>query len=141
MASRKKKSRPKAKKKQKKSASPRLSSRAQGRVPSMELQVEYRVKENFVVDLVNDISPGGIFIQTESPLPKGTRVELRFGKLSDPPSNRQVFVEGKVVWNHKSSKDSKKRNGMGIEFTRVDIEGQLFIDNVINDFLRKVSVF
>jgi len=114
--------------------------RGQGRVP-LQLQVQYRVKEKYLVDLGQDISPGGIFIRTENPLPKGTRVELSFSHIESSPSDPHITAEGKVVWSKNKKASPKDRYGMGIEFTRIDFEGQKFIDNIINDFLRKVSIF
>ena len=112
--------------------------RVQSRVP-VQLEIQYRVKETFMVDLTQDISPGGIFIPTNRPLPKNTQVELKFGL---PDDERFITAEGKVVWAHihQKSKGKGGRQGMGVEFTRIDFEGQKFIDDIINDFLRKVSL-
>lgn len=110
--------------------------RNQSRVP-LQLQVQYRIKQNYTVDLSQDISPGGIFIHTTSPLPKGTTVELTF---RTDGHDQHVTAEGRVVWSNASKSKLAKRRGMGIEFTRVDIEGQRMIDDLINDFLRKVSI-
>ena len=101
------------------------------------MQVHYRVSQRFVVDLAEDISPGGIFIRTPRPLPKGTLVEILFG---DPMQGKQVIAEGRVAWSNEKKSKHSKRIGMGIEFTRVDVAGQRFIDNLIHDFLRNVSV-
>lgn len=114
----------------------RKDRRAQSRVP-MQLEVQYRIKQNYLVDLSQDISPGGIFINTPSPLPKGTEVELNF---KDHHQDRHVTAEGRVVWSNPKKTKGDARQGMGIEFTRVDVEGQRMIDDLINDFLRKVSI-
>ena len=114
--------------------------RDQSRIP-LQLEVHYRVQQNFTIDLAHDISPGGIFLQTKNPLPKGTLVELNFSNPNDPDDNRKVTAEGRVVWSSSKKVAFKNRPGMGIEFTRIDVKGQVFIDNLINDFLRKVSIY
>ena len=140
MAKQKKKNSPKKKSKPKKRVAKRSSlkgtnRRNQSRVP-IQMEVRYRVTESYIVDLAEDISPGGIFIPTTHPLPKGTFVELSFGL---PEGGRMINVEGRVVWSHSQRKDNRKA-GMGVEFTKIDFQGQAFIDNIIHDFLRKVSI-
>lgn len=101
------------------------------------MQVQYRVMETYLVDSAEDISPGGIFIRSKKPLAPGTKVEILFG---DPNSEKRVWAEGRVIWSSTKKIRGKRAPGMGIEFTRVDVEGQRFIDNIIHDFLRNVSV-
>ena len=63
---------------------------------------------------VNDISQGGLYIDTINPLPEGSSISFQF-KLPGDESGNPVSGEGRVVWmNH--------LQGMGICFTRLSDE-------------------
>ncbi len=63
---------------------------------------------------INDISQGGLYIDTINPLPEGSSVGFQF-KLPGDESGGPVSGEGRVVWmNH--------LQGMGICFTRLSDE-------------------
>lgn len=90
------------------------------------------------MDLAEDISPGGIFVHTKTPLSPGTKVEMAFeipGKESKP--SRRVLAQGIVVWSSLKNGKGKRRAGMGIEFLKIDIQDQGLIDNVIHGLLRR----
>ncbi len=67
--------------------------------------VDYAVDKNVRRDLIRNISGGGVFIGTRSPLPVGTNISLAF-KLSD--SEDPVGFKGEVVRNDP--------DGMGVQF-------------------------
>jgi type IV pilus assembly protein PilZ len=87
--------------------------RIDARVP-VELEVDYRASDTFLFAYITDISAMGIFVRTETPEPRGTRLNLRFrvngGDLME--------LEGEVIWiNPLRPDDSEGRNpGMGIQF-------------------------
>jgi len=87
--------------------------RSDARVP-VELEVDYRASDTFLFAYITDISAMGIFVRTETPEPRGTRLNLRFrvagGELME--------LEGEVIWlNPPRPDDSEGRNpGMGIQF-------------------------
>lgn len=58
-----------------------------------------------------NIGLGGIFVETDSPLPIGTFFEFQF---TLPASDRQVEAKGMVTWIGK-----KSNKGMGIKFVRI----------------------
>jgi len=65
---------------------------------------------------INDISQGGLYIDTINPLPEGSSVSFQF-RLPGDESGGPVSGEGQVVWmNH--------LQGMGIRFTRLSHEDQ-----------------
>lgn len=116
---------------------PKAESRFQGRI-KIPIKVQYRVTADFAVDLAEDISPGGIFVHTKTPLPPGTKVEMAFeipGKESKP--SRRVLAQGIVVWSSQKKGEGKRKAGMGIEFLKIDIQDQGLIDNVIHGLLRR----
>jgi hypothetical protein len=74
---------------------------------------------------ISDLSEYGVFVHTPTPAPRGTRLKLRFTVLLDDP----VIVEGegKVV-----RQQYEPVPGMGIEFTELDPEMILRINDVIS---------
>lgn len=76
------------------------------------LEVDYRCDDTFLFAYITDMSAMGIFIQTTSPKPPGTLLNLRF-RLTD---GKRLDVDGKVIWvNHPHGKDSINP-GMGVQF-------------------------
>lgn len=88
--------------------------RASPRAP-IELKVEYRRVNSFFADYTRNISHGGTFIATKSPLPIGTR--FRF-LLSLPGSEAPFELLGEVTW----AKAEGDNPGMGICFIWTDDE-------------------
>ena len=60
----------------------------------------------------------GMFVNTESPAPVGTHVNLIF----PAEGNIEVEVAALVVWN--KGKSSYQRPGMGVQFTDIDEKAQ-----------------
>jgi len=58
-----------------------------------------------------NIGMGGIFVETDSPLPTGTFFEFEF---TLPASDSQVHAKGMVTWSSK-----RENKGMGIKFIRI----------------------
>jgi uncharacterized protein (TIGR02266 family) len=63
------------------------------------------------------LGAGGLFIETESPLPLGTALRLRF-RL--PGGSALHAIEGRVTWQHREA-DARagdvRPGGMGVAFT------------------------
>ena len=79
---------------------------------TMCLEVDYRCDETFLFAYITDMSAMGIFVQTTSPQPAGTLLNLRF-RTQD---GARMDVEGRVVWvNHPRGADSINP-GMGVQF-------------------------
>jgi len=55
-----------------------------------------------------------MFIETESPLPQGARLKLRF---TLPGGQRLHEIEGRVVWRRRPTDPGQHAPGMGIEFS------------------------
>lgn len=87
------------------------------RVP-VQIQIQYRTADGFFQDYIRNLSLGGIFIQTEEPLPTKTRLQVEFclPDMSDP-----ITAEGVVVhaFRGRPSKESSL-NGMGIRFAELN---------------------
>jgi uncharacterized protein (TIGR02266 family) len=85
------------------------------------LSVAYRVANTISVAVTLNISRGGIAIRTTSPLEEGSAVKLRF-RL--PGGSRDIDADAVVAW-------SDRRLGMGLQFTRVDTDAQVSIDDFV----------
>src|SRR5881398_2919267 len=86
------------------------------------IPVAYRFGNTIAAALTLNISKGGISIRTMSPLEIGAKVRLRF-RL--PGSKRDIDAEGRVTW-------SDRRNGMGLQFEKVDAANQAVIDQFVD---------
>jgi type IV pilus assembly protein PilZ len=89
----------------------------------VDIEVDYRADQTFLFAYITDISAMGIFVQTNTPEPEGTRLNLCF-RMPKELGGKKMEVEGEVVWvNHHRPKDPQGRNpGMGIQF--VDLTPQ-----------------
>lgn len=81
----------------------------------VDFEVDYRSEDTFLFAYITDISAMGIFVQTKTPEPPGTRLNLRF---SPPGADEPFELEGVVVWiNPYRPGDIENLNpGMGIQF-------------------------
>ncbi len=78
-----------------------------------------------------NVSRGGMFVETSSPLPEGSRLFFRFRKDALP---MQFHLEGEVVWSRKQ-KNGKKRigpNGMGIRFVQHRAQNDSTLENIFS---------
>ena len=76
---------------------------------------EFRSVDQFIVEYVQNISASGIFIRSDSPLPKGTPVYLRFTLVLD--ELQTITGEGRVIRVVEPGGDELP--GMGVVFTRL----------------------
>ena len=87
-----------------------IEQRAETRIP-IRILVEYERLDDFLADYTANVSLGGMFIQTPSPLDVGTRFRLR---LRIPGRARPVETYGEVRWRVRT--DDGPTAGMGIAF-------------------------
>ncbi|MGB9736284.1 MAG: TIGR02266 family protein [bacterium] len=87
---------------------------------------------NFKIDYTTDMSMGGILIQTQTPLKKGTRLDIRF-RL--PGAIKLIEAKGEVVWSHeyKPGTPPTQENlpGMGIKFLELDEQSKRYLSSYI----------
>jgi type IV pilus assembly protein PilZ len=81
----------------------------------LELRVDYTRMNTFFADYTKNISKGGTFIRTATPLPVGT--QFRF-QLGIPHFAGPVELNGEVTWNLGAEDAAKTQTdpGMGIRF-------------------------
>jgi len=78
----------------------------------VRVMVEYESIEDFLIDYTANISIGGMFIQTDKPLPVGTRFRLR---LQIPERSKPIETFGEVCWAMTDNAFGAQQ-GMGIRF-------------------------
>jgi uncharacterized protein (TIGR02266 family) len=103
------------------------------RVP-VNYRVRFRSGEVFVNNYIHNLSSGGVFVSTPTPLPLDTPVKLL---LIFDEQKKEIEVEGKVVWEstQKSSMSDITKPGMGVKFTKVSPEAKAFIEEIIHSVL------
>jgi len=92
------------------------------------LHVDYLHGEHFLFSYIQNISVMGIFIHSESPLPIGTVLKLRFS----PPDKDLLELEGEVVWvNPIRASGDNPNPGMGVRFKNLDADSRESIVELI----------
>ncbi len=82
-----------------------------------ELPVAYRSVGSFLTDWATNISHGGMFINTRSPLPVGTDVKIL---IQLPTLESPVGLSGRVTRVAEFDNQANVVPGMGIQFTDID---------------------
>lgn len=96
---------------------------------ALALAVEFRTAGAFLVAYSTNLSKGGIFVETETPLPVGTEIAMRIGVPGGPP----LEVQGVVAWVQAWSTEDKPK-GMGIRFAELDAAFGDAIDRIVESF-------
>jgi uncharacterized protein (TIGR02266 family) len=105
-----------------------LSDRQHERV-ALALEVEYRNAAAFLVAYSTNLSKGGMFVETEEPLPVGTEIAMRFAVPGEPP----IDVIGVVAWVQAWRTELQPR-GMGIRFDQMEDRHGEAIDRIVSSF-------
>ena len=83
---------------------------------SKEFKVAYSTPESFGEDYIFNLSTGGLFIHSDSPLNEGEEVRL---EIHLPDKEDAMEVLGKVMWSRAEEEvtpEGKQPPGMGVEF-------------------------
>ena len=95
--------------------------REEGRKPCFFMAVDYATNNHVYTEPVQDISPSGLFIETETPLPVGTEINMVF---TDFDTLRLIRVAGNVI--------RSSSQGIAVEFRFSDQEEQLRMDRFVS---------
>jgi uncharacterized protein (TIGR02266 family) len=99
----------------------------------VKIKVDYSTKDIFVSNYVTNLSKGGVFIETETPLPLQSQIHFTFIL---PDFNVKIEAKGKVVWTYDVKKGTGRVvTGMGIKFTKLSPQHRAQIE----EYLMKLS--
>ncbi len=103
--------------------------RQHDRVP-VALEVAYRTTGNLLVAYTLNLSKGGLFVETDAPLPEGTplALRLRLPGLADP-----IELSGRVAWVRWKPAGGQPA-GMGVAFQDVEERVGRLIDRLVATF-------
>jgi len=108
---------------------PEAPERRRAERTDLVVRVDYQTVDEFFSEFARNINEGGLFVETETPHPLGTAVDLQF-KL--PGSADPIQVSGSVVRTSPGSPDEP--SGMGIVFDDLDTGTR----QRINDLVRRL---
>jgi uncharacterized protein (TIGR02266 family) len=89
-------------------------SRRRFRRITVRLLVDFVAAGRVRCEYATTLGAGGMFVETEEPLPPGTPVKARF-RL--PGGEALHEIEGRVAWWQPATPDATRATGMGISFT------------------------
>ena len=90
------------------------------------VRVDYQTVDEFFSEFARNINEGGLFVESETPHPLGTRVDLQFQL---PGSDEPAQVTGSVVRISPGSADEPP--GMGILFDDLDSQTRQRINELV----------
>lgn len=103
--------------------------RSSPRAP-VALRVSYRTRDHEeIVGVTRDIGGGGTFIETATPLPRGTELIVDF-VLPDPPFEH-VRATARVAWVREVAERILFLPGMGVQFVDIDSQVRAAIQQLV----------
>ena len=100
--------------------------------PVKALTLEFKDRQTFLKAYTGNLSSGGLFIQTEKPLPSGHNFPLN---LQLPGMQDPLLIKCQVAWFRKPENCSAGQfPGMGVKFTRISKKDY----QVLKEFISKL---
>ncbi|MCA9581551.1 MAG: TIGR02266 family protein [Myxococcales bacterium] len=99
--------------------------RQSARFPT-HIKVDYKHGETFLFSYIENISEMGIFIYSETPLPLGTELSMRFEH-----DGTELFITGVVMWVNPVRQGENVNPGMGVRFTDLTNEARQEIVGIV----------
>lgn len=108
-----------------------IEDRSGRRVP-IQLLVDYKSGGNYLFDFCKDLGAGGVFIQTDKPLPTGSAIDLTF---TIPDSKETLKTNGTVIWVQSVVADRKDLTpGMGVQFSSFSGEQRRLLEDFVQRY-------
>jgi uncharacterized protein (TIGR02266 family) len=101
-----------------------------------EIPVAYRSVGSFLSDWATNISQGGLFINTRSPLPIGTEVKIL---IQLPGEDFTATLVGKVTRVTEFDNSQNLVPGMGIQFTDVEPDRREMLERFVQKLKRDLG--
>lgn len=99
---------------------------------SLKVRFKSATVDEFIEQYSKDISRGGIFIKSKTPMAIGTLLKFEF-QLKD--ESRLIHGVGRVVWKRDAADaagDEEDPPGMGIKFIKMDPESRGLVENIVS---------
>ncbi len=95
----------------------------------VRIRIRYRTADQFFQDYVQNISIGGIFVETARPLSEGTKLAVEF---SLPGMKAPILADGVVVHQVICNRGSgTSGSGMGIRFSELDKKSKRILEEYV----------
>jgi uncharacterized protein (TIGR02266 family) len=95
---------------------------------SLKVRFKSATVDEFIEQYSLDISKGGIFIKSKTPMSIGTLLKFEF-RLKD--ESRLIHGVGRVVWKRDDGDSAGKAPGMGIKFIKMDPESRVLVESMV----------
>jgi uncharacterized protein (TIGR02266 family) len=96
---------------------------------SLKVRFKSATVDEFIEQYSKDISKGGIFIKSKSPMAIGTLLKFEF-QLKD--ESKLIQGVGRVVWKREAEGATEADpSGMGIKFIKMDPESKALVDQIV----------
>jgi uncharacterized protein (TIGR02266 family) len=107
-----------------------FSTRCEARIPK-SLSVSYKDKKSFLKAYTGNISGGGLFIKTETPLPIGEKflLKLQLPEIPDP-----LKIQCTVIWANKQ--EENEALGMGVKFSEISDRDNQILQKYLKPFIK-----
>ena len=108
-----------------------IEDRSGRRVP-IQLLVDYKSGGNYLFDFCKDLGAGGVFIQTDKPLPMGSPIDLTF---TIPDSKETLITKGTVIWVQAPVAEREELTpGMGVQFSSFSGEQRTLLEGFVQRY-------
>lgn len=103
-----------------------------GRRVPIQLLVDYKSGGSYLFDFCKDLGTGGVFIQTDKPLPMGSPIELTF---TIPDSKETLVTKGTVIWVQAPVVEKEELvAGMGVQFSGFSGEQRRILESFVQRY-------
>ncbi len=100
------------------------------RIP-VKMLVDYKSEGNYLFDFSYNLGTGGIFIHTQSILPRGSVVVMNF---TLPETGEKFEVKGQVMWTQEVAPEAEASTGMGVQFLELSEQQRTVLAEYVNQF-------
>lgn len=99
-----------------------------------EIRIIYPDLKHLATAICSDLSVGGMFVETEAPLPVAAPVHFELHLPGRAP--RVVDGEGVVVWRRERQASAAPAPGFGVRFTQLDPRFRALIFRLVDGFIQ-----
>ena len=97
---------------------------------ALKVRFKSATVSEFIDHYSQDISRGGIFIKSKSPMPVGTLLKFEFQLKDNSPLIQGV---GRVVWKRdEDPAQPEQQTGMGIKFIKMDERSRMVLEKIVS---------